>query len=167
MKRTEGRFKIIIIAALSENHVIGVNNTLPWSIPEDLKRFKEITTGHTVIMGRKTFESIGMALPNRHNIVLSNTLQSNQVKVAGNMEEAFNAVLENEDEVFIIGGERVYRDTIDMADQMYLTVVDGEYKGDAHFPNFDEEDWNVTSAEIHTDFQFISLGRIKNESSAE
>jgi dihydrofolate reductase len=165
MKRTEERFKIIIIAALSEDHVIGVNNTLPWSIPEDLRRFKEITTGHTVIMGRKTFESIGMALPNRHNIVLSNTLLSNQVKVAGSLEEAFNSVLEGENKVFIIGGQRVYEDTIDIADEMYLTVVEGTYKGDAYFPNFDEDDWHIVVAESHKDFQFVSLGRIKNESS--
>jgi len=165
MKHIEEKFKVIIIAAVSENHVIGFNNKLPWNIPEDLARFKELTSGHTVIMGRKTYESMGKPLPDRHNIVLSNSLKSNEVKVASDMEAAFWGVPKGEEEVFIIGGQRVYEEAIKFADSMYLTIVAGEYVGDTYFPNFDEDDWGITESIIYPDFRFITLERIPNDES--
>lgn len=165
MTPIEEKYEIIIIAAVSENHVIGINNTIPWDLPEDLKRFKKLTSNHTVIMGRKTYESIGRPLPNRHNIVLSNTLKTNEVKVSKNLKEALDSVPYTETKVFIIGGEKVYEEALNIADTMYLTVVPGMWKGDAYFPEFDEEDWTPTNVELLETHQFITLKRLKDESS--
>jgi dihydrofolate reductase len=165
MSTTVEKYKIIIIVALAENRVIGDKNKLPWHIPEDLKRFKAITEGHTVIMGRKTFESIGRPLSDRFNIVLSSKMQSNAVKVARSLEDAFDAVPYDETQVFIIGGGQVYEEALQMADLMFLTIVAGNYKGDAYFPDFDEDDWEITAMTKTPEYQFVTLTRLQNESS--
>lgn len=134
---------INIIAAISKNNVLGGNNTLLWHLPSDLKRFKKLTTGSTVIMGRKTFESIGKPLPNRKNIVVSRTkLSIDGVDVVDNISDALT------DDCFIIGGGQIYEKTIDIADKIYLTVIDSDFKGDTFFPVIGD-DWKITSVEWH------------------
>ncbi len=126
---------ISIIAAMTKNRVIGRDGALPWRIPEDLRQFREVTMGHPIIMGRKTFEQIGRPLPGRLNIVL--TRQSDYrvpgCRVCHSLADALSACT-GTDEIFICGGGEVYRQTISLADRIYLTVVDGECSGDTFFP---------------------------------
>jgi len=135
---------VSIVAAMSENRVIGRDNRLPWHISEDLKRFKRITTGHTVIMGRKTYESIGMVLPNRTNIILSRDrdYEAEGAIVARSLDEAIRR--SKGDEVFVIGGEEVYRLALARADRLYLTLIHDELVGDAFFPEYQIADYTVT-----------------------
>ena len=126
--------KLIIIAAIALNRVIGKNGKLPWHIPEDLLRFKQLTVGHTVVMGRKTFDSLDNPLPNRTNIVITSRV-INGVKSYPSLEFALQA-LKNEKEVFVIGGGRVYADALKHADELRLTLVDRDVDGDTYFPPY-------------------------------
>ena len=129
---------INIIVATSKNRVIGNNNSLIWKLPADLKRFKQITTGSTVVMGRKTYESIGKPLPNRRNIIITrdtNYLVDN-CEVVNSLEEAL--MLCN-NECFIIGGGEIYKQSIDIADKIYLTLVQEDFEGDTYFPEIGKE----------------------------
>ena len=128
--------KLIIIAAIARNRVIGSKGKLPWHIPEDLARFKQLTTGHVVIMGRKTFDSLDNPLPNRTNIVITSRV-INGVKSYPSLSFALQA-LKNEKEVFVIGGGRVYADALKSADELRLTLVDREVAGDTYFPPYQE-----------------------------
>jgi dihydrofolate reductase len=141
--------KISIIAAMSSNRVIGTNNTLPWKLSADLKRFKQLTMGHCLIMGRKTFESIGRPLPGRTTIVLTHQSEFNPpgVKVVHSVDEAIQASMG--DEVFIAGGGELFSQTLSLADRMYLTIIQKDFEGDAFFPIFDESKWTVTFKEEH------------------
>ena len=156
-----------IFVAYSKNRVIGRNNDLPWYIPEDLKRFKKLTTGHTVIMGRNTYVSIinrlGQPLPGRRNIVISSSLQKSQgVEVARSLEEALG-LARTVEEVFIIGGERVYRDSLEagVVDKIYATEIDQTIDGDVFFPAINKKDWHETSRQKHQDenykYSFVVL----------
>jgi dihydrofolate reductase len=129
---------IRIIAAMSKNRVIGCDNTLPWHLPSDLKHFKDLTSGETVVMGRKTFESIGKPLPNRRNIVVTrdHEFTAEGVEVASSFEKAMEICFWN---CFIIGGGEVYRQSIGIAEKLYLTIVDTETEGDTTFPEFGDE----------------------------
>lgn len=134
-----------LIAAIGREREIGVNNKIPWRLPEDLKRFKELTTGHTVIMGRETYESIGKPLPNRRNIVISRKLDFNPqgLEVAKSIEEALSLAQGN-GEVFIIGGAEIYNQTLPLANKMYLTTVDVSVPtADSYFPSYNVGDWKV------------------------
>ena len=143
---------ISIIAAVAANNVIGSQNDLPWSLPEDLKRFKKLTTGHTVIMGRRTYESIvarlGKPLPNRKNIVITrnkNYQVLEGVTVASSLDEALGENGNNDDrdkKIFIIGGEQVFKEGINKAETMYITEVKNSYEGDTYFPEIDKNKWN-------------------------
>jgi dihydrofolate reductase len=134
------KFSISILVAVADNGVIGSGNRLPWRIPEDLKRFRQLTTGHTVIMGRKTFESIGKPLPDRKNVVISRTMPlSGSVVVARSLEEALQAA--QGDELFIIGGDSVYRQAMPLVQQLHVTHVHTLAEGDAFFPEISEKDW--------------------------
>ena len=128
--------KLIIIAAIARNRVIGKNGKLPWHIPEDLIRFKQLTVGHTVVMGRKTFDSLDNPLPNRTNIVITSRV-INGVKSFPSLEFALQA-LKNEKEVFVIGGGRVYADALKLADELRLTLVDRDVDGDTYFPPYQD-----------------------------
>jgi dihydrofolate reductase len=129
---------ISLIAAMSDQRVIGRDGKLPWHIPTDLARFKSITTGHTLIMGRRTFESIGHPLPERRNIVLSRTVEKIKgCEIARSLHEAI-AALEGEEEIFICGGEKVFREALPLCQRIYLTVVHGVFEGDVHFPQIPE-----------------------------
>ncbi len=136
--------EIIILAAIAEkNRVIGKDGKLPWYISEDLKRFKRLTTGHAVLMGRKTFESIverlGKPLPERRNIVLTSKSFAHypEVETYPSIESALEAI-SSEKKIFVIGGERVFKETLQMADGLELTIVEGDYEGDAFFPEYEE-----------------------------
>lgn len=140
--------RISIIVAVANNGVIGRGNKLIWHLSDDLKNFKQITYGHFVIMGRKTFESIGKPLPGRTNIVLSrnNLLKPEGCFVFPSLDEAIQyAVQHGQEEIFIIGGEKVYRSVIDLADMIYLTRVHTSPEGDAFFPELDPSIWHVVS----------------------
>lgn len=143
---------ISLIAALAANRVIGMENVMPWHLPADLAWFRLKTLNKPVIMGRRTFESIGRSLPKRVNVVLSSKPVSNDVPVllAASLDEALalHAVREA-DEVMVIGGQRIYEQFLARADRMYLTHIDAEIEGDAHFPNYQPEEWEPSFSEFH------------------
>lgn len=142
---------ISIIAAVATNNVIGRNNKLPWHLPADLKRLKQTTMGHHVIMGRKTFQEIGKPLPGRINVVITRNVDFNPggVAIARSIEEAVSkAEAAGDDEIFILGGEEIFRQTLHRADRMYLTRVHAEPEGDTFFPEFDDvNEWKLVDAE--------------------
>lgn len=145
---------ISIIVAVSKNGVIGKNNEIPWYLPDDLKHFAKITTGHTVVMGRKTFESIvkriGKPLPNRKNIILTSQkdFQAPDCVVKSSVSEVLE-IIPKDEEVFIIGGVKVYEDFLPFADKLYITEVDIDSDGDIKFPEYKKEDWIEISSEDH------------------
>jgi dihydrofolate reductase len=141
---------ISIIAAVADNMVIGKNNLLPWHLPADFEYFKKVSLGKPIIMGAKTFESIGKALPGRKNIVLSNnpSYRADGCLVASALEEALK-LAEPADEVMVGGGESVYKQFLPLADKMYLTFVHYNFEGDTFFPTFMGDDWREVSREDH------------------
>lgn len=139
--------QLSIITAVDKNRVIGLGNRLPWVLPADLLRFKRITWGKPIIMGRNTFESIGRPLPGRKNIILSRTQANLQgCFVYSSLQEAIDSNLE-EKEIFIIGGENLYRQTITFVDRLYLTLIHHEFKGDTYFPELDYSAWEIIEQE--------------------
>jgi dihydrofolate reductase len=145
------RSSISIIVAMAKNRTIGVNNTLPWRCPEDLKHFKALTMGHHMIMGRKTFDSIGKPLPGRTTVVVTRdtTLKVDGCIVAHSLQDAI-AACANETEIFIVGGADIYAQSLRLADTLYLTEVQQDVDGDAHFPEFDMKDWQETAREVRS-----------------
>lgn len=160
--------RIAIIAALAENHVIGNDNTLPWHLSEDLKHFKATTLGKPVIMGRKTFSSIGKPLPNRENIIVTRQQDLNipGCKVVNCLDSALNAAIDSE-EVMIIGGSNLYRQMLPLANHMYLTIIHKSFEGDSHFPHWPEDEWqkikqdDCYSETAQLDYSFVEYQRIK------
>jgi len=145
-----------IIAALDEKRVIGKDGKLPWHISEDLKNFKRLTSGSTVIMGRKTFESIGKPLPNRNNIVVSTTMQPTEgLDVCTSLPGAIEKAKSYGQDIFIIGGARAYEEGLNVADKLFLSYVKGVHDGDTYFPEFNEEDWIVESREAFDEFELV------------
>jgi dihydrofolate reductase len=139
-----------IIVATAKNRVIGVNNTLPWHLPEDLKRFRALTTGHHIIMGRKTYDSLGRLLPGRTTVIVTRN-QAYKVEgaiVVHSLEDAITACGDDQ-EVFLIGGAELYQDGLKLANKLYITEIDAEYEGDAFFPEFDLSEWNEAAAESY------------------
>ena len=139
-----------IIVAKAKNNVIGKNNSLIWHLPEDLKRFKKLTSGHTVIMGRKTFESLGRVLPNRHHVILCNdaTLNINDENVEV-LEDVslLKEYIESDEENFVIGGATIYKILMPLCNKMYITEIDQEFDGDVYFPQVLESEWKIISKE--------------------
>ncbi len=136
---------VSIIVAVDKNNLIGAKGTLPWHIPEDLQRFKEITMGHAVIMGRKTYESIGRPLPGRTMVVISKTMKSQEgISVFSSLNKAISA-LQGDAEVFVIGGARVFLEALPIANKLYLTRIDHVFAGDVYFPNVTWNDWEEIS----------------------
>tara|TARA_B100001057_G_scaffold282812_1_gene283206 strand:+ start:895 stop:1386 length:492 start_codon:yes stop_codon:yes gene_type:complete len=146
---------IKLICAISKNNVIGNENKLPWNIPEDLKRFKELTSNNWIVMGRKTFDSIGRPLPNRKNIVLSENknLKIDSVEVFNSPKEVIESYKNNSDQkdLFIIGGTYIYELFIEYIEYLFITHVDKEYSGDAFFPKIDWNEWKLISEENRYD----------------
>ena len=136
-----------LIVAVAQNGVIGDRNALLWHISEDLKHFKALTTGHPVVMGRKTYESLGRPLPNRTNVVISRQeLEIPGCRVVHSLDEAL-ALFPGDEEVFIIGGAQIYAEALPRADRFYLTRVFHDYEGDTRFPEWDEAQWRLVSSE--------------------
>ena len=146
---------ISIIVAMTNNRVIGKDNEMPWHLSDDLKNFKKLTLGKTVIMGRLTYDSIGKPLPNRRNIVLSRSLKDKKVNVLSNVEEALE-VTSAEEEVFIIGGQDIYSQTIRKATKLYITMIDSEIEGDKFFPDIDLSDWKIIDSLAYSKGEFNS-----------
>ena len=138
---------ISIIVAVAQNGTIGDKNALLWHISEDLRFFKRTTSGHPVIMGRKTYDSLGRPLPNRTNVVISRTAQHIEgCTVVRSLEEAV-ALFPKEEEIFIIGGAQIYALALDVADRIYITRVEHDYEGDTKFPEWDQSKWQLISCE--------------------
>jgi dihydrofolate reductase len=146
---------VSIIVAVAENGVIGRDGELPWHLSEDLRRFKRLTMGHTMVMGRRTWESIGRPLPGRRTIVVSRQpeyhVDADDVAVAGNFDATVKAAAAaGEDEVFVVGGAELYREALPRADRLYITRVLARVEGDTYFPQFDKTQWQLISADHHT-----------------
>ena len=140
-----------LIVALANNRVIGINNTLPWHLPEDLKRFRALTTGHHIIMGRKTYESLGRLLPNRTTVIVTRnpSYQVEGALIAHSLEQAL-ALCHDDDEAFLIGGAELYQAGLNLAQKMYVTAIDLNVAGDAYCPEWDVKQWQHTGSEAHT-----------------
>lgn len=160
-----------IIVAKAKNNIIGKDNKIIWHLPEDLKHFKNITTGHTIIMGRKTFESLGRVLPNRKHIIFSNNPSFNvneeNVKVVHSLLE-IQDLIEGKEEAFVIGGAMIYNFLMPYVKKMYVTEIDKEFEGDTFFPKIDDNMWKETSREKgikddknNLDYYFVTYERIK------
>lgn len=152
---------------MARNRTIGIDNTLPWRIPEDLKHFKALTMGHCMIMGRKTFDSIGKPLPGRTSIVVTRNreLQIAGCTMAHSLEEAITACAGNED-VFVVGGAELYAQTLPLADTLYVTEIQQDVEGDAHFPEFDRQLWREVAREVrhqdmpqYLEYHFVTYAR--------
>lgn len=142
-----------VIVAVANNNVIGKDNTLIWHLPNDLKHFKELTTGHTIIMGRKTFESLPCILPNRQHVVLTRDknfkVDDDRVKVIYSVDELKNFV-DDENQHFIIGGAQVYNLLMPFAKKLYITKINESFEGDAFFPQIDENQWTIVDKKSGT-----------------
>ncbi|VAW76848.1 Dihydrofolate reductase [hydrothermal vent metagenome] len=160
--------RVSLIAAMAENRVIGRNNQLPWRLSADLQRFKALTMGKPIIMGRKTWESIGRPLPGRTNIVVTRdaSYQAEGCVVVHSVDQALKAAADS-DEVMVIGGANLYQQLLERTDRLYLTQVKTNVEGDAWFPEFDMTQWHEIARESHSndekndfDFEFVTLERI-------
>ena len=152
--------KINLIVAMTGEGIIGKGNELPWHIPEDLKHFKKTTMSNIILMGRKTFESIGKPLPGRKNFILtsdpgriSEEIRNNEnVFIFSSFKDAEDAASSMDESLFIIGGAAVYKDTLKYADRLYISKVKKNYEGDVYFPDIDESEWILSSSEDFNDF---------------
>ncbi len=149
--------RVVLVAAVADNGVIGVGDELPWHIPDDLRHFREVTKDKTVVMGRRTFEAIGHPLPYRTNIVV--TRQENwsheHVFVANSVEEAITLARGIEADVMVIGGGEVYAAALPMADVQIITEVHQSPEGDTHYPQFDRREWTEVRREPHDGYEFV------------
>ena len=140
--------KVVMIAAMAKGQIIGANNDMPWHLPADLKHFKQLTMGKPVVMGRKTYESIGKALPGRHNVVISASgFAATDATVVASQQAALSAV-STAPEVMIIGGGKIYDMFLPLASELHLTFIDLEVAGDTRFPDLDES-WLEIKSEFH------------------
>ena len=140
--------RISIVVAMAINRTIGINNTLPWRCPEDLKHFKALTMGHPMIMGRKTFDSIGKPLPGRITVVVTRDrdLKVEGCLIAHSLSEAI-AACTGDAEIFVVGGAELYAQVLPLVDRLYITEIQQEVEGDAHFPEFNRAEWQEVSRE--------------------
>jgi dihydrofolate reductase len=159
--------RVSIIVAMARNRVIGVNNTLPWHLPADLRHFKALTMGHHIVMGRKTYESIGKPLPGRTSVVVTRNAGYAQpgVVVVNSLAAAISAC-GNDEEIFVIGGAELYRQAIDLADRIYLTEIEVDISGDALFTELDRKLWKEAGRDSHApdeknlySYHFVVLDR--------
>ena len=163
--------RLSILVAMAKNRVIGRDNRLPWHLPADLKHFKFLTMGQAIVMGRKTYESIGKPLPGRANIVITRQTdyQIPGAVVVNSLEDALLVCEETsttDTENFIIGGEKLYRQTIKICQRMYITEIQGNFDGDVFFPEFDPSDWEEAQRDKHVEgnleYHFVVLERKSN-----
>ena len=142
--------RICLVAAMAANRVIGKNNALPWHLPPDLKRFKALTLGHPVVMGRKTYESIGKPLPGRRNLVITRNRDylAAGCEVVHSLDAALAACADDK-EIYIIGGAELYRESLPHAQRLEFTEIHAEFDGDARFPEYSPSEWRETGRETH------------------
>lgn len=161
-----------IVVAMGEKNEIGFENQLLWHLPKDLKHFKDLTSGHPVIMGRKTYESIGKPLPNRTNIVISKKKDwfEEGILIVGSIKEAIKFAKKIDEDVFIIGGGTIYEQTMDVVDRLEVTLVKADLEADTYFPKIDAKIWKKTEETFHEkdeknqyDFYFQTFEKIKSE----
>lgn len=155
-----------VIVAVAKDNVIGLNNTLPWHLPEDLKRFRALTTGHHIIMGRKTYESLGRLLPGRTTVIVTRNLhyKIEGALIAHSLEAAI-ALCQNDNEPFLIGGAELYQHGLELANKLYVTEIELEVAGDAHFPALEMSQWQESAREAHVSekglkFSYVTYARI-------
>lgn len=160
---------ISLIVAMGKNNEIGLNNEMPWHLPNDLRYFKEKTTGHVILMGRKTYESIGKPLPNRKSIVLTrqDIELPTEVEIIRDISE-IQQIAQQHEQVFIIGGAEVYRQTITIADELFVTQINESFEADTFFPDINKSEWEIVSSEEGLrdenndyDYTFIQYKRTK------
>lgn len=153
--------RLSLIAAIARNRVIGLNNALPWHLPEDLKRFRALTTGHHIIMGRKTYESLNRLLPERTTVIVTRNADYSVAGaiMASSLPQAI-AVSAADEEIFLIGGAELYRDGLPLANTLYVTEIDAEFDGDAFFPEFDLGQWQETAREEHVSAQGLPFAYV-------
>lgn len=158
--------RLSIIVAIANDGVIGVDNTLPWHLPEDLKRFKALTMGHHIIMGRKTYDSLGRLLPGRTTVIVTRNegYHVEGALIAHSLEQAL-ALCKNDDEVFLIGGAELYQAGLSLANKLYITEIDLAVAGDAYFPEIPSSQWQETAREAHVsekglNFSYVTYIRI-------
>lgn len=165
---------ITLIAAMARDRIIGCHGDMPWHLPADLKHFKAVTLGHPVIMGRRTFDSIGRALPGRTNVVISRSSPDlpEGVKLAGSLDEAVQFCADA-DRLMIIGGGQIYRQALDRADRLELTLIDAEIDGDTYFPEFNLPDWQLKRLQSRPadaanafPLRFVRLDRLRSQAVA-
>lgn len=159
-----------LIAAIGTNNALGKDNTLLWHLPDDFKHFKQLTQDQTIIMGRKTFESIGRALPRRRNIVITRdtTYSAEGIEIRSSLEDALSELSNTDEEVFIIGGGQIYKEAIEYADRLYITHVDTAPEADTFFPPIDPGKWICVDKKEHLkdtlhEFNFVFCTYIKNK----
>jgi len=140
---------ISLLVAMGRNHVIGLNNDMPWHLPKDLKFFKEKTVNHTIVMGRKTYNSIGRILPQRKHVILTKSKHISfpkEVEVMHDISQIQELAKNNpNDELFVIGGGNIFEQILPIADRMYITLIDEKFEGDVFFPEFSNNEWTLTS----------------------
>jgi dihydrofolate reductase len=159
--------ELSVIAAVARNGTIGHDNALPWHLPEDLKRFKALTMGHHIIMGRKTYESLGRLLPGRTTVIVSRN-QAYAVegaKVVNSLEQAIRACAGDE-EIFVIGGAELYRKALPVAGRLYLTEIDEDFDGDAQFPEYPRSAWREIARERHVSSGGLPFSYVTYEADA-
>lgn len=159
---------IAIVVAVAENNVIGKDNQLMWHLPADLKHFKKVTMGHPILMGRKTYESIGKPLPGRTSIIITRQpeYKAEGCIVVNSVQEAVTKAEQLDDQAYLIGGAEIYRQALDVTDTIYLTRIHHKFEGDTFFPELQEEEWETVSEEHHEPdeknkyrYSFIKLDR--------
>lgn len=163
---------ITLIAAVAANGAIGKDNQLLWRIPEDMKRFKEVTSGHAVIMGRKTFDSLPQPLKNRINIVITrnpNYRTPEGILIAHSLDESFEIAKQFDSNPYVLGGGRIYHEAIEQVDFLDITHIDKEFQGDAYFPEIDPNIWQIeaqsqwfNNEQESFNYRFVSYGRKNN-----
>lgn len=159
--------RLSVIAALARNRVIGRDNSLPWHLPEDLKHFKVLTMGHHIVMGRKTYESLGRLLPGRTTVIVS---RNPDYAVPGaivvtSLRQALSACA-NDPEIFLIGGAELYQQSLALADRLYLTEIDAEFEGDAYFPEIAPGDWHEIARERHVSSSGLAFSFVTYDADA-
>ncbi|MEO8164769.1 MAG: dihydrofolate reductase [Betaproteobacteria bacterium] len=160
--------RLSLIVAMAKNRVIGANNALPWQLSSDLRRFKALTMGHHILMGRKTFESIGRILPGRTSVVISRNpgYQAHGAIIARDIASAL-AQSAGDTDAFVIGGEKIFEEVLPFADRIFLTEIDAEFPGDTFFPPLEPTDWREASRERGTDeasglrYSYVTLDRVR------
>ncbi len=159
---------ISILVAMAKNRTIGINNTLPWRCPEDLKHFKALTMGHHMIMGRKTFDSIGKPLPGRTTVVVTRNanLKIEGCLIANSLQQAIE-LCKGDTEIFVVGGAEIYAQALPLANTLYITEIQQEVEGDAHFPAFNHHEWQESAREVTSqrepqplDYHFVTYQRV-------